>query len=239
MRTACRSRASCTSRTARRTVADLLELEVPVERALPYVLRRAARACASPVPEPLGRALVGAGGRFHRHSHAYTHDLVAAARDRRRATRSRRSTGPRRSCCPVYLAAFAPGHPDRMEAPEAGRHLAGADPQRPAARQRAGDRGRPDRRRDPGRHDRRGPPAVRRPVDHGGLQHRPRRGPGAAFARAAPQHGAASGCGDRGQPGDPGLRSARLPPRSSRRTQSISSARATIAGPSTRGGSVP
>ncbi len=106
-----------------RTVADLLELEVPVERALPYVLRelRGLRVAGS---EELGRALVGAGGRFHRHSHAYSHDLEQPpAIDPRYALTP--LDRPAEELLPVYLTAFAPGHPDRMEAPEAGRHLAG------------------------------------------------------------------------------------------------------------------
>src|SRR6185436_2235409 len=57
-----------------RVVADLFELEVPVQRALPYVLAelRDTRIAGS---EELGRALVAAGARPHRHSHAYSHDL--------------------------------------------------------------------------------------------------------------------------------------------------------------------
>jgi hypothetical protein len=106
-----------------RVIADLLELEVPVERALPLVLTelRGRRVAG---PEDLGRALVAAGGRLDRHSHAYSHDLRAVPSI---------PTGfeltpvdrPASELLPIYLAAFAPGHPDRMEAPEARRHLEG------------------------------------------------------------------------------------------------------------------
>jgi GNAT superfamily N-acetyltransferase len=106
-----------------RAVADLLELEVPLERALPYVLEEL-RGLRVAGPEALGRALVGAGGRFHRHSHAYTHDLERPPTiDARYALTP--LDRPADQLLPVYLTAFAPGHPDRMEAPEAGRHLAG------------------------------------------------------------------------------------------------------------------
>jgi hypothetical protein len=106
-----------------RAVADLLELEVPVERALPYV-ERELREMRIAGPEDLGRALVARGARLHRHSHAYTHDLVALPEvdttyeltpvDR-----------PGSELLPVYLAAFGAGHPDRMPPEEAARHLDG------------------------------------------------------------------------------------------------------------------
>ena len=74
--------------------------------------------------EELGRALVAGGARLYRHSHAYTHDLVAlpALDTTYRLTPVDRPAG---ELLPVYLTAFAPGHPDRMEGDEAGRHLAG------------------------------------------------------------------------------------------------------------------
>jgi len=106
-----------------RLIADLLELDVPAERALPYVERelRGMRVAAS---EALGRALVERGARLYRYSHAYTHDLVAlpALDTTYRLTPVDR---PASELLPVYLTAFAPGHPDRMEAAEAGRHLEG------------------------------------------------------------------------------------------------------------------
>jgi hypothetical protein len=106
-----------------RVVADLFELEVPVERALPYVLAELTdtRIAGS---EELGRALVAAGARPHRHSHAYSHDLrepppIPPGFELTPVDR------PAIELLPVYLAAFAPGHPDRMEAPMALRHLEG------------------------------------------------------------------------------------------------------------------
>jgi GNAT superfamily N-acetyltransferase len=106
-----------------RPVADLLELAVPVERALPFVLEEL-RGTRVAGPVDLGRALVAAGGRLHRHSHAYSHDL----RERPAIPTTFELTPvdrPAAELLPVYLAAFAPGHPDRMEVPEAGRHLEG------------------------------------------------------------------------------------------------------------------
>jgi hypothetical protein len=105
-----------------RAIADLLELAVPVERAVPYVAGELAgmRIAGS---EELGRALVQhAGARLHRHAHVYSHDLrerppqaddyVCTPVDR-----------PATELLPVYLAAFGPGHPDRMQPHEAARHL--------------------------------------------------------------------------------------------------------------------
>jgi hypothetical protein len=106
-----------------RVVADLFELEVPVKRALPYVLAelRDTRIAGS---EEFGRALVAAGARPHRHSHAYSHDLrnLPPSPPGFELTPVDR---PATELLPVYLAAFAPGHPDRMEAPMALRHLEG------------------------------------------------------------------------------------------------------------------
>jgi hypothetical protein len=75
-------------------------------------------------PEDLGRALVARGGRLHRHSHAYTHDLVAlpSIDDTYELTPVNR---PASELLPVYLAAFGPGHPDRIEGREAAKHLEG------------------------------------------------------------------------------------------------------------------
>jgi hypothetical protein len=106
-----------------RTVADLFELEVGVERALPFVLAEL-RGMRVAGPEDLGRALVAAGGKPHRHSHAYSHDLrvLPEIPTEFELTPVDR---PASELLPVYLAAFAPGHPDRMEAPAAGPHLEG------------------------------------------------------------------------------------------------------------------
>jgi GNAT superfamily N-acetyltransferase len=49
-----------------RVIADLLELDVPVERALPYVLEGLQGMCVAGL-EDLGRALVARGARLHRH----------------------------------------------------------------------------------------------------------------------------------------------------------------------------
>jgi hypothetical protein len=104
-----------------RDIADLLELEVPTARALPYVIDELAGMRIGG-PEELGRALVAHGARLHRHSHTYTHDLRALPPldtpyeltpvDR-----------PASELLPVYLAAFGPGHLDRMGPEEAARHL--------------------------------------------------------------------------------------------------------------------
>jgi hypothetical protein len=104
-----------------RRIADLLTLEVPLERALRYVTTELAGMRVGG-PEALGRALVARGARLHRHSHAYTHDLVAlpaldAAYELTPVDR------PASELLPVYLEAFGPGHPDRMEPGEAARHL--------------------------------------------------------------------------------------------------------------------
>jgi GNAT superfamily N-acetyltransferase len=106
-----------------RDIADLLELHVPVERALPYVLAEL-RVMRIGGPEPLGRALVAAGGLPYRHSHAYSHDLrelpeIAPGFELTPVDR------PASDLLPVYLAAFGPGHPDRLEPREAAQHLEG------------------------------------------------------------------------------------------------------------------
>ena len=102
-------------------VADLFELEAPVERAVPAVLDelRGWRVAGS---ETLGRALVAAGARPARHAHVYTHDL----RQLPKASSTFELTPvdrPARDLLPAYLAAFAPGHPDRMEPADALKHL--------------------------------------------------------------------------------------------------------------------
>src|SRR5262249_16099446 len=103
--------------------ADLLELDVPVERALPYITAelRGMRIAGS---EELGRALVAAGARLYRHSHAYTHDLVALPPLDTSSVLTPVDR-PASELLPVYLSAFAVGHPDRLEAEEAARHLEG------------------------------------------------------------------------------------------------------------------
>ena len=108
-----------------RAIADLFELEVPVERALPYVLREL-RGTRIAGPETLGRALVAARrapapafARLHARPRRRCPPLDAAAYALTPVDRPGRA-----SCCRVYLAAFAPGHPDRHGAPEdAAAHL--------------------------------------------------------------------------------------------------------------------
>jgi hypothetical protein len=107
-----------------RPLADLVVLAVPVERALPHVLSEL-RGTRVAGPEDLGRALVAAGGKAHRHSHAYSHDLHDRPAVPPSAFDLTPVDRPASELLPVYLAAFAPGHPDRMEAPEARRHLDG------------------------------------------------------------------------------------------------------------------
>ncbi len=56
-------------------VADLLELDVPVERALPAILAEL-RGWRIAGDEVLGRALVAAGGIQARHAHVYSRELT-------------------------------------------------------------------------------------------------------------------------------------------------------------------
>jgi hypothetical protein len=106
-----------------RIIADLLTLEVPVDRALAYVVKELAGMRIA-APEGLGRALERHGARLYRHSHVYTHDLRErpALSDDYVCTPVDR---PASELLPAYLEAFAPGHPDRLEADEAAQHLAG------------------------------------------------------------------------------------------------------------------
>ena len=59
-----------------RRVADLLELEVPVERAVPAILRAAAGLPGGRSGRPRARAGRAAGGKPARHAHVYSHDLA-------------------------------------------------------------------------------------------------------------------------------------------------------------------
>ena len=91
-----------------RLVADLFELEVPVERALPVVTAelRGMRVAGS---EDLGRALVRAGAVPARHAHVYSHDL------RERPSEPAGLRGLDHSAAdllPAYLAAHPPDHVD-------------------------------------------------------------------------------------------------------------------------------
>ena len=93
-----------------RPVASRVVLEVPVERAVPFVLAelRGMRVAGT---EALGRALEAAGGTAARHLHVYSHDLrerpaVPDAFDLRPIDR------PAADLLPSYLAAHPPDHVD-------------------------------------------------------------------------------------------------------------------------------
>ena len=93
-----------------RVVADLFELEVPIERALPVILAelRGMRVAGS---EALGRALLAAGATPGRHAHVYSHDL----RERPAITAGFELTPvdrPAAELLPAYLAAHPPEHVD-------------------------------------------------------------------------------------------------------------------------------
>ncbi len=95
-----------------RRVADLLELEVPVDRAVqPILAQLTGYRIAGPVE--LGRALVEAGGRPARHAHVYLHDLAErpepSVPDGITLTPVDR---PAAELVPAYLAAHPPDHPD-------------------------------------------------------------------------------------------------------------------------------
>ena len=95
-----------------RRVADLLELEVPVERALQPILGQL-KGYRVAGPVELGRALIEAGGTPARHAHVYSHDL--AERPEPRVPRGITLTPlarPAAELVPAYLAAHPPDHPD-------------------------------------------------------------------------------------------------------------------------------
>ena len=102
-----------------REVAARVELAVPVERAVPVILREL-RGMRVAGPVELGRALVAAGGQARRHAHVYSHALETVPEEPRGlAPLDRRAE----DLLPAYDAAFPPGHPDRSAA--ALRHLSG------------------------------------------------------------------------------------------------------------------
>jgi hypothetical protein len=104
-----------------RRIADRFELEVPVERAVPVVFAELGGMRIAG-PETLGRALVAGGAVPARHAHVYSHDL----RDRPAAPAGLAPLDrPAADLLPSYLAAFGPGHPDRLPRAAAERHLAG------------------------------------------------------------------------------------------------------------------
>jgi GNAT superfamily N-acetyltransferase len=96
-----------------RDVADLLELDVSVQQALPAILEQLAGwRVAGPVE--LGRALVAAGGMPARHAHSYSHDL-RGERPQPHPPAGMTLTGadrPAADLLPAYLAAHPPDHVD-------------------------------------------------------------------------------------------------------------------------------
>jgi GNAT superfamily N-acetyltransferase len=95
-----------------RLVADLFELEVPVERALPTILAdlRGMRVAGS---EALGRALVAAGGTAARHAHVYSHALRERPTPRLPAgLRFAEANRPAAELLPAYLSSHPPDHVD-------------------------------------------------------------------------------------------------------------------------------
>lgn len=101
--------------------ADLFDREpgVSVERAAKAILEQL-RGMRIAADEPLGRALVAAGGSQLRHAHLMTHDM--AVRPQWRHPRGYRLTDldrPATDLLDAYRAAFGPGHVDyRDEPPE-------------------------------------------------------------------------------------------------------------------------
>jgi GNAT superfamily N-acetyltransferase len=93
--------------------ADLVQPAVPVERAVPVMLRAWSGMRVSG-PVALGRALVAAGARPLRHAHVYSHPLDAVPRE---PPGLRPLDRPAEELLGAYDAAFPPGHPDRTEPP--------------------------------------------------------------------------------------------------------------------------
>jgi GNAT superfamily N-acetyltransferase len=108
-----------------RVVADLFELEVPVERALPTILTELSGMRVAGT-EALGRALVAAGAIPARHAHVYSHDL----RERPTPTlpaglRFAPADRPAADLLPAYLASHPPQHVDAhvLAGEDSGAHL--------------------------------------------------------------------------------------------------------------------
>jgi GNAT superfamily N-acetyltransferase len=109
-----------------RVVADLFELEVPVERALPTIMAELTGMRVAG-PEPLGRALVAAGGIPARHAHVYSHDLRERPTPRLSAgLRFAAADRPAADLLPAYLAAYPRDHVDAhvLAGEDSGAHLA-------------------------------------------------------------------------------------------------------------------
>jgi GNAT superfamily N-acetyltransferase len=99
--------------------ADLFRREpgVPVERAARAVLAQL-RGMRIAGDEPLGKALIAAGGTTVRHGHLMSHDLVE--RPRSRGLPAYRLTDvdrPAADLVDAYRAAYPPGHPDHRDQP--------------------------------------------------------------------------------------------------------------------------
>jgi len=108
-----------------RAVADLFELEVPVERALPTILAELSgtRVAGS---EELGRALVAAGAIPARHAHVYSHDLrVRPQSALPEGLEFAPADRPAADLLPAYLASHPPGHVDAhvLAGEDSGAHL--------------------------------------------------------------------------------------------------------------------
>jgi hypothetical protein len=97
-----------------RRLADIVELRVSVERALPVLLERFEGMRVS-APLELGEALVRAGARRRRHAHVYRHDLEDVPPEPPGLHPLDRSVA---ALLPAYEAAFPPGHPDRARRPD-------------------------------------------------------------------------------------------------------------------------
>jgi len=96
-----------------RDLAELLELEVPVERAVPAILAEL-KGFRVAGPEALGRALVAAGGIPARHAHVYSYDL-SGERPEPRPPAGITLTAvdrPAGDLLATYLAAHPPDHVD-------------------------------------------------------------------------------------------------------------------------------
>jgi GNAT superfamily N-acetyltransferase len=109
-----------------RVVADLFELEVPVQRALPTILADLGGMRVAGT-EALGRALVAAGGTPARHAHVYSHGLRERPTPRLPAgLRFAAADRPAADLLPAYLASHPPDHVDAhvLVAEDSRAHLA-------------------------------------------------------------------------------------------------------------------
>ena len=181
-----------------RRVADLLELEVPVERALQPILDQL-KGYRVAGPVELGRALIEAGGTPARHAHVYSHDLAERPEPTIPPRDHAHPAGPPRRGARAGLPGRAPAGPPRLPGDRRrgqrrvdGR-VAGRQVRPDARQQRARDRRRRRRRRDPDRRPGRPRPAVRGAVGDGAVprpgspRRRPRPAGTSAGALRAPR----------------------------------------------------